>query len=196
MRVLVAGLIVIGLALGIWALWPGDEPGPATTTTALATSTTTTTTPPSTTVAPASTIGSTMAGHVVATTEEAEAILRDLWFGWFEGIYNQDEERIKEVVGTQALLDSARNAFGELEFTAAPSPDGIRISDVEILRADETCAALWVTSHASFLPGQLEPLQSVEILRWSGDNWFMVSSWKFKNDLWESDCESLLQPLQ
>ncbi|MGA7282898.1 MAG: hypothetical protein WBZ40_14105, partial [Acidimicrobiia bacterium] len=63
--------------------------------------------------------------HVVETVAEAESILRDIWFGWFEGIYNQDEERIKEVVGTQALLDAAREAFDTTAWQRPPSQAGV-----------------------------------------------------------------------
>ncbi|MGH8950519.1 MAG: hypothetical protein ACRDX9_03750, partial [Acidimicrobiia bacterium] len=98
-RRLIAGLIVVGLAVGIWALWPRGESDPTPTTLPIAVETTTTTQVTTTTSAATTT---TDGSHVVTTVEEAEAILRDLWFGWFEGIYNQDEDRIREVVGTQA----------------------------------------------------------------------------------------------
>src|SRR3990172_2759115 len=97
-RRLVAGLIVVGLAIGVWALWPRGEPDPSPTTTVNAVASTTTTT----TVANLTTTSTTAESHVVTTVEEAEAVLRQLWLGWFEGIYNQDEERIREVVATQA----------------------------------------------------------------------------------------------
>ncbi|MEX2250445.1 MAG: hypothetical protein WD895_00070, partial [Acidimicrobiia bacterium] len=90
-RRLIAGLVVVGLAIGVWALWPRGEPDPSPTTTVNAVGSSTT----SIRVA-SRTTGSTAAQtHVVTTVEEAEEILRALWFGWFEGIYNQDEERIK-----------------------------------------------------------------------------------------------------
>ena len=113
-RRLLAGLIVVGLAVGIWALWPRANSDPSPTTVPTAIETTTTTLVTTTTAAP--TTSTTEVTHVVATVEEAEEILRTLWFGWFEGIYNQDENRIREVVGTQAMLDAARAQFGVMEF--------------------------------------------------------------------------------
>ncbi len=98
-RRLAAGLIVVGLAVGIWALWPRDNADPTPTTQPTAAETTTTTVPPTTATTVLSTTVTTEASHVVTTVEEAEEILRTLWFGWFEGIYNQDEARIREVVG-------------------------------------------------------------------------------------------------
>ena len=100
-RWLIAGLLVAGLAIGVWMLWPTDEPSPSSTTiAAIDTTTSTSLADPSTTTTEPVT-STTTAAHVVTTVEEAEAILADLWFGWFEGIYNQDEARIREVVGSQ-----------------------------------------------------------------------------------------------
>ncbi len=110
-RRLVAGLIVVGLAVGIWALWPRENSDPSPTTVPIAVETTTTTLLTTTTTAPPTT-STTEDTHIVATVGEAEEILQALWFGWFEGIYNQDEDRIREVVGTQAMLDAARTQFG------------------------------------------------------------------------------------
>jgi hypothetical protein len=186
---------VVGLAVGIWALWPDDEPGPVTTTTPTAAETTSTVLPSSTstTAAPSTTTSTTT--HVVATVEEAEAILRYLWFGWFEGIYNQDEARIREVVGTQSMLDAARAQFGVMEFSAPPSPDAIGIEQVEMLRSDDGCLVLWVTGTAPFIDAQTNSVMSVEVMRWSGDSWLLASTWQNRNDLWEADCEGQLQPL-
>ena len=98
----IAVAVVAGLAIAIVLLWPGstDDGPPVAVPPSTTVSTTTPTTPPAPSV-PEST--STTAGpdeHVVETVEEAETILRELWFGWFEGIYHQDEQRIREVVAT------------------------------------------------------------------------------------------------
>jgi hypothetical protein len=133
---------------------------------------------------------------VVTTVEEAEAVLRQLWFGWFEGIYNQDEERIREVVGSQPMLDSARGAFGSLGFTAVPSNAGVAFEEIDVLLSTEDCLVIWSRSHAQFLE-DLEgaPREGVDVLRWSVGRWLMVSSWQYQDDLWEADCESVLEPL-
>ncbi|MEA1902087.1 MAG: hypothetical protein U9N56_01015, partial [Actinomycetota bacterium] len=97
----VAGLIVVGMVVSIWMLWPRGDPVSPTTTAlvAVGSTTITPTTPTSTTVVTST--STTETTHVVETVEEAEAILRELWFGWFEGIYSQDEDRIREVVATE-----------------------------------------------------------------------------------------------
>jgi hypothetical protein len=194
-RRLVAGLIVVGLAVGIWALWPrGEDSGTTTTTLPVAVeSTTTATTTPVTTTVPETTSTSD-AAQVVTTVEEAEAILRELWFGWFEGIYNQDEERIRQVVGTQAYLEAARQAFGQMAFAQAPTADALLFDGLEILRSDQDCLALWVSGSAPFV--ELAPVSTtVDVLRWHGDRWVLVSSWQNKEDLWEADCDAQLEPL-
>ena len=192
---LVAGLIVVGLAVGIWALWPQENSDPSSTTVPTAAETTTTSTaPPTTATTTLPTTSTTADSHVVATVEEAEEILRALWFGWFEGIYNQDEERIQEVVGTQAMLEAARSQFGVMEFEVAPTSEGVQFEEIEILRSDTDCLAVWVTATAPFLTSSPD-VTSVEVTRWTGHSWVLVSTWRYRDDLWEADCESALVPL-
>lgn len=188
-RWLIAVALVAGLAIGVWVLWPQAEPAPSTTTT-INVNTSTSSLAATTTTQPSST---TLAPQVVTTVEEAEAILAELWFGWFEGIYNQNEARIREVVGSQTALDNALAQFGVMEFTAAPEPDQVTLSDTEILRSDESCLVIWTTVTLSvFREGSST---SVHVLRWSGDRWVSVGLWEFKEDLWQNDCESQLEPL-
>jgi len=189
-RRLIAGLVVVGLAIGVWALWPREEPDPSPTTTVNAVESTTTTSVPD----PVTT--TTLESHVVTTVEEAEVILRELWFGWFEGIYNQDEDRIREVVGSQVLLDSAREAFGNLAFVTKPEANEIVFDETEVLLSSEECLVLWSRSDARFLENPDGALrEGVDVLRRSNNGWVMVSSWQLKGDLWEADCESVLEPL-
>lgn len=196
-RRLAAGLIVAGLAVGIWALWPRDDsdPSPTTTPTAVETTATMPRTTTTTTVVTTSVVTtSTAATHVVATVEEAEEILRNLWFGWFEGIYNQDEARIREVVGTQAMLDAAREAFGA-SFTEAPTRDGVLLSQSELLRSDEDCLVAWSTIDVSSFRGESSDSEMVTVTRWVDDTWKLATTWALKEDLWDADCESQLSPL-
>jgi hypothetical protein len=154
--------------------------------------TTTTLLPTTTTTLP--TTSTTADTHVVATVEEAEEILRALWYGWFEGIYNQDEDRIREVVGTQAMLDAARSQFGVMEFEAAPTAEVVQFEEIEILQSDTDCLAVWVTANAPFLASS-PSVTSVEVTRWTGHSWVLVSTWRYRDDLWDADCESELVPL-
>jgi hypothetical protein len=186
-RYAVALAIVLGLAVGVWLLWP-DDPVSVTPTTVLAVAPSTTGSPTTTGPVPSTPDSS----HVVETVEEAEAILRTLWFGWFEGIYNQDEDRIREVVATEEQVATAREQFGVMEFIAAPTPEALAFSDVEILRSDEQCLAAWVVADADAFLGEGAERSSVDVLRWSNGSWLVVRSWANREDLWEDDCESLL----
>ena len=188
-RRLVAGLVVVGLAIGVWALWPQGEPEPSPATTVNAVDSTTSTTPVTFTTS------TTLDSHVVTTVEEAEEILRQLWFGWFEGIYNQDEDRIKEVVGTQVLVESAQEAFSSVSFTSAPQPEAFIFGDLEILESSEECLVLWVSGEAPFLDAVDRGVESVEVLRRRDESWVLISSWQYRDDLWEADCVSVLEPL-
>lgn len=185
-RLAVAAVIVIGLAAGVWWLWPREDPtGPSTTVPSADPITTTTPSPGETT-----TSTSEPGSHVVETVEEAEAILRDLWFGWFEGIYNQDEDRIREVVATEEQVDTAREQFGVMEFIAPPTREGLGFDETEVLRSDEECLVVWTKLVLSrFRSGES---QAVHVLRWINGDWASLNVWRFKNDLWAEDCRSSL----
>jgi len=196
---LIAVLIVVGLGVGVWLLWPRDDSESPTTTSPLgAASTTTDPLPGATTTsepAETTTLTSVGDGHVVETVEEAEAILRELWIGWFEGIYNQDEDRIRQVVASQDDLDAARHLFGEMEFLGSPSREGLIISEVEILHSDVDCLVTWSALDVEgFLPAG-EPRAAVDVIRMQSDRWKLFSAWSLVGDLWENDCKSLLEPL-
>ena len=195
MSKLLAGVLIVGMVVGIVMLWPRENPASPTTTIAVASEgSTTTMSTPTTTVAATST--STTAAVVesreVTTVEEAEAILRELWFGWFEGIYNQDEDRIREVVATEELLDSALASFGTMTFENEPSLAGIAIGASEILHSDEGCLAVWARVSAVSRDGGSE---GVQVLRAINESWRLMSVWIHRDDLWIADCESQLSPL-
>lgn len=194
---LIAGLIVVGLAVGVWVLWPREGSDTTTTTLPVAAATTTSTTNATTTSSstPDVTVTTTTTkpeSHVVETVEEAEKILRALWFGWFEGIYNQDEDRIREVVGSQAQVVAAVAQFGFLEFDSQPMIESLRFAETEILRSDKTCLVVWASISADFRPGSTV---GVHVMRERESTWVMASYWRYTNDLWENDCESQLEPL-
>ncbi len=187
-RRVIAGLVVVGLAIGIWVLWPREEPSPAPTTTIHAVASST-----STKVATRTTSSSIVESHVVTTVEEAEEILRQLWFGWFEGIYNQDEDRIKEVVATQALLDSAVAQFESMEFASAAVARGqhtfVEHRDPSIQTT--MCLVIWagldVSLRSESDARRPSASMSSEVSATVG---YSASVWAYRDDLWEADCES------
>lgn len=187
MRTVVAGLVALGLAIAVFLAWPRapeeEEPeivSEPTTTTMTGIETTT-----------SLVVTTTTESHVVRTVEEAEEILRDLWFGWFEGIYDQDEDRIREVVANPDLVEAALAQFGVMTFTQAPSERLLTFSDTEILLSDERCLAIWTNVDASQLIGGSN--DGVHVFVWRDDSWNLISQWAHREDLWEDDCSS--QPL-
>ena len=189
----IAALVVIGLAVGVWWLWPRDDPiSPSSTT--LPSAQGSTTDPAETTTTTSSVTSTTVMdseSHVVETVEEAEEILRELWFGWFEGIYNQDEDRIREVVATDEFLKAGVEAFDALEFTSPPSRQAIRFDDTEVLEGTAECIAIWTTGTVDFLLSNRENT-GVDVLRRIDNTWQILSTWRYKDDLWQADCESRL----
>ncbi len=119
-RWLIAGLLVVGLAIGVWMVWPDEEPSSSSNTTIAAVDTSTSSAPADSSTTTTEPTSTTTSADVVTTVEQAEEILAALWFGWFEGIYNQDEARIREVVGSQTALDNAMSQFGVMEFRRLP----------------------------------------------------------------------------
>lgn len=191
MRRVIAALVVVGLAIAVVLLWPRSDPDDPDDTLAAPSSTTSTTTPSSTvTTEPGSTSTTSDGSHVVETVQEAEAILRELWFGWFEGIYNQDEDRIREVVGNSELVSQAIEQFGVMKFESAPTPEAIRFSGTEILHTDSDCLAVWSDVDATSIVGGRN--DGVHVFLWSDGMWMFISQWANKGDLWEDDCQSQL----
>jgi hypothetical protein len=187
----IVGLVVVALAIGVWWLWPrGESASPVSTTVLAAEPTTTSERGATTSTVVSSTTETATDSHIVDTVEEAEEILRELWFGWFEGIYNQDEDRIREVVGNPAQVEAAVSQFGLIAFTRPPNLDDVAVSGTELLRADEECLSVWAQLDFSAISGA--ETEGVHVFLPDEGNWFFVSLWTLKEDLWETDCGSRL----
>lgn len=196
MRRTISVLVVVGLAVAVALLLvnrdgdaPSDTVAEGTTTT---TSAVTSTLPSATTTTVAVTTSSPTEMQVVETVEDAEAILRELWFGWFEGIYNEDEDRIREVVVLEETVDTARESFGVMQFSAPPTQSGIELADTELFRSDSDCIAVWTNMDVGTFRSEAAGTSGVNILRKVEGNWRLLSVWPNRGDLWESDCESVL----
>ncbi len=190
-RRVVAGLIAVGLGAAIWALWPrADSLTPSTTTQPLAAPAASEVIGTSTTVKDPVTTTTVAVSHVVETVEQAEAILRQLWFGWFEGIYNQDEGRIREVVATEHQLGLAIDQFGKMAFDRAPRLDDLAFSETEMLRTDSECLVTW--TKLDLLGFSAGSTQDVHVFRWTGTQWGLFSLWSYPDDLWSQDCDAQL----
>lgn len=192
MRRGIAALVVVGLAVAVFLLWPRDEPENTPDTLAGVSTTTLTSIPGTTTTEGSTTSTGSDETRVVETVEEAEEILRELWFGWFEGIYNQDEDRIWEVVVLEETVETARESFGTMEFTRAPESDLIQLEGTEVLASDEDCLAIWSNLDVSAFRPDASGSNGVYVLRFTDRGWALLSVWSHRSDLWEADCESEL----
>jgi hypothetical protein len=91
-------------------------------------------------------------------------------------------------------LDAARESFGA-PFTAQPSIEGVLLTQTEILRSDEECLVVWMGIDVSAFRGEGSQSQMVTVARRADDMWNLASTWTHRDDLWDADCESELQPV-
>jgi hypothetical protein len=94
------------------------------------------------------------------------------------------------VVGNPAQVQAGVEQFGAMEFESPPTSEGIQFTDTEILLSDETCLAVWSNVDASAIVGAQN--DGVHVFVSDGDDWFFISQWAFRDDLWENDCQSQL----
>lgn len=192
--------VIAALAVAIWAaVAQGGDEIPSTTTTLPPSTTsappttisTTTVAPTSTTTTPTTTPAETTATTVdaEARAEEVRLILQDLYFRWFDAIYRNDEEAVREIAATQNNLDDFRNAIEEMDLPSAPDPGDIQIHDVEVLRWDESCLVVYSVLDLSNWRGDGAISEGVDVLLPVEGEWRLGTAWGNKSDLWQQDCE-------
>lgn len=191
--------VVVALAVTFWAaLSRGDEPTPTTlaspstvpptsnTTTPTTTPvpTTTTDTPATSTVAPNTTLDED------ARTEEVRLILEDLYFRWFDAIYHDDEEAVRQVVSTERGLDDFAQAVAQMELPREPRREDVRVDTVEVLRDDDDCLVVFHDLDLTEWRGPDSRSSLVDVLFPYESGWRFATSWQNRNDLWEADCDA------
>jgi len=180
-RWVMATAIVVGLGALVAVLIQND-PVPTTTTG----STTTTTTSPTTTATSAVTTSTTTAEQRVA---EVEAILEELWFGWFDAIYRKDADALWEVVATTRRYDAGLTAMQGMEFTSPPTLDGVDVEVLGILLDREDCMVVQntidMTAFRETVGGS-----TVNVL-WPHPRygWRFATDWSNSIDRWLDDCD-------
>ena len=194
---LLAGVGVVAvLALTlIVSVQQGSPPFSSPTTTLSAASTPTTTPTTSTTTPPTSpsttseqTTSTTNAEHRLA---EVEALLQDLWLGWFDAIYRKDPDALWRVVATTRNHDAGVAAMDTMDFTAPPSVQSFQLEDLEILLDRPDCLVTFYQIDASVMLDQ-PPSQFVSVMWPHPQHGFrFASDWRFPNDLWAPDCNEL-----
>lgn len=185
----------MALVVAVWAALASgdDEPSPSTTA-----STTTSAPPTSTTVTSTSTTSvpttSTTAPSTSTTTneearvEEVRLILEDLYFRWFEAIYNNDEEAVRQVIATERGLANFQRAVDESDLPDPPDEGDINIQSLEILQDDSDCLVTYSHLDLTRWRGAGAQSEVVDVLWPSGHGWRFATSWQSKEDLWQDDC--------
>src|SRR5690606_17654398 len=115
--------------------------------------------------------------------------LEDLYYRWFDAIYHNDEEAVREVIATERYLEDFMRAASSHTYPRPPEHSEIRISDIEILRDGAECLVVFVELDLSeWLDDQI-PGSTVQVMYPQGNSWAFASNWQHKGDLWEQDCE-------
>lgn len=193
--------VIAALAVAVWAaLSSGDEEPPATTTASTATPATVTTLPSTTTTAPTSTVttlattSSTAAPDTTvspeARLEEVRLILEDLYYRWFDAIYRNDEEAVREVIATEDRLEAFQEMAANHSYPSAPDPAQIRTKDVEILEDSPDCLVVHSTLDLTEWLGEGMTSSGVDVLWPHTDGWRRATLWAHPQDLWRTDCEA------
>jgi hypothetical protein len=185
--------VIVALAVAIWAAVSSgnDEVPPISSTsatvssTSVSTSSSTTTTAPTTTSAATSVPGTT---DPEARLEEVRLIVRDVWFGWFDAVYRNDEEAVLEVVATPTRLANFQEAVESAAWPRAPDLSEIVPAEVEILFDEATCLVVLSTLDLTAWLGGDAVTTGVDVM-WPHDgSWRFASHWANASDVWETDC--------
>ncbi|CAN5878210.1 hypothetical protein BH23ACT5_BH23ACT5_14090 [soil metagenome] len=194
-----AAAVVIALAVTVWAaVSPDDQPVPTTFAPPSTVPPTSTTTTPTTPTVPTTTTDTPVTATVVpdttfdadARTEEVRLILEDLWFRWFDAIYHDDEEAVREVVSTQRGLDDFAQAVAQMDLPRKPQRGDVRVQAVEVLRDDDDCLVVFHDLDLTEWRGPDSQSSLVDVLFPYESGWRFATTWQNRNDLWEADCEA------
>lgn len=192
--------VIVALAIAIWvAVQSGDDPAPTSTT---ASTVAPTTQPPATTATTTASTTSTTAPSTTATTappttvddearvEEVRLLLEELYFGWFEAIYHNDEDRVSAVVATNDRLEAFRVAAQSHTYERAPKHEEIQVRDIEILRDAPDCLVVYSILDLTSWLGEGAVSTGVDVLWPYKGSWRRAGLWSSKDDLWQTDCDA------
>jgi hypothetical protein len=186
---LVAGVgVVAALALTLIVLSVrGNAPSNSSTTTLAADPSTTTTTASTTTTA-ATTVTTTAEQRLA----EVEALLQDLWFGWFDAIYRKDPDALWDVVATTTFYDAGVAAMETMTFESKPAQSDISFASFEILLDRPDCLVVSQNVDVSVFRGSGTFIQNVSVL-WPDNRYGFrfATDWVHPGDLWLQDCDNL-----
>ena len=183
------GFIGLMLAALVWLLLTdGDsEPEAGPTTTSTSTSTSTTTVEVTTTTVADST---TTSLDTDARVAEVARILEDLWIGWYDAIYREDQSVLREIVAIQLLYDDAVDAMGTGGFLAPPTEQNVDISVYDILLDRPDCLVVHFQRDLRPVFGEEALRDGVQVLWPREDGSYRLARlWTSPADLWQDDCD-------
>jgi hypothetical protein len=183
------GMIGVMLAALVWSLVSdGDSDPEAVPTTQITVAPTTTTTGPTTTTTVAETTTTSLDPD--ARVAEVSRILEDLWIGWYDAIFREDESSLAEIVAVRLLYDDAVNAMGSAEFLAPPSDDTVAVSVYSILLDRPDCLVVHFQRDLRGILGEEAQRDGVQVLWPREDGAYRLARlWTNPGDLWQDDCD-------
>ncbi|HVR32059.1 MAG TPA: hypothetical protein VMS74_05045 [Acidimicrobiia bacterium] len=122
---------------------------------------------------------------------EIEEILRDFYYGWFDGLYRHDVDTIDRIAGSQAVLEQGIGGFDRLEFTAVPTRDaiGVDVKNVLLDRAD--CLVVSADIDFRSFVATDEVMAAVDVFFRVGDGWGRAISYEYEQELWLVACDHM-----
>lgn len=120
---------------------------------------------------------------------QVEDIMRDLYFGWFDGLYRKDMDTIDAVAGTEAVLGWAERAFDTVRFRQPPTRDAIGIEVKRILLDRPDCLVVSADVDYRAIVDTDTISTTVDVYFRVGDGWGFATKYKYERELWLVDCD-------
>jgi len=153
---------------------------------AMAPTTATTTVPSTTTTTPPATTTT-----VVDRESEIAEMLRDFYFGWFDGIYRQDTDTLDRIAGSDAVFERGVAAFGEVAFTAAPRREAVGVDVKTVLLDRPDCLVVSADIDFRSFVATDEVMPAVDVFFRVGDGWGRAVSYLYEQELWLVACDHM-----
>ncbi len=152
---------------------------------------TTPTTKPTTSLTTSSTEPATPSTTTLEQREaEVAAILQDLWFGWFDAIYQKDPDALWEVVATEEKHRAGVEAMNSDFFLSAPTVEGLGVELRQILLDRTDCLVTYASLDATQFRGTSATTTRVDVMWPAIDgSWRLATAWDAPGGSWILDCD-------
>lgn len=135
------------------------------------------------------TVQATTTTTVVDREAEIEEILRDFYFGWFDGIYREDVDTLDRIAGSEDVFEQGVAAFGKPKFTTAPTRDavGVEVKNVLLDRPDCLVVSADIDFRSFIDIDRVMP--AVDVFFRVGDGWGRAISYEYEKEMWLVACD-------